>query len=415
MARKRGFFAEMQHQAKVKEQQQAARQRAQEAAERKAEAARKKAERAQAAAARAAQADQKRLEREAIAARVAAKQAEVEVLNSALATQYEELDKLLVATLDVDDFVDLETLRTTVSHPPFAHEYLRTVLVRPAPIPDPLVPVHREPAPPSGIFGRKKKLAEARQVVEAQYAYDYARWQEAMIQLPALRAAQEAEYQAAEKERQERLAAELAKYEGECAERERLVAKQNAELDELIAGLGYGTVEAVQEYVEIVLANSVYPESFPVSHSAEFEPATAELRLHVVVPGPDEVPSIKGYKYTRSTDEITSTQLSQKAMKDRYAAIIHSVALRSLHEVFEADRRELIQAISLELGTNTTNPATGHDTYVPFVAVAVGRTSFMAIDLSGVVPAATLEHLGAAVSRNPFGLVEATGGGVRRV
>jgi restriction system protein len=268
---------------------------------------------------------------------------------------------------------------------------------------------------PTGLFGRKKKLAEAQAAVEARYAYEYEQWQRALAALPAQREKQATDYAAVEKAREDKLAKELVRYERESAVREREAQEQNSDLDELIAGLGYGTVEAVQEYVGIVLANSVYPESFPVAHAAEFEPSTAELRLHVVIPGPDHVPTIKAYKFTKSTDEITSTSLSQKDIKDRYAGIVHSVALRSLHEVFEADRRSLVREVSLELGTNTINPATGRETYVPFVAVAVERESFGQIDLSAVVPAATLEHLGAAVSKNPHALVPASGSGVRRV
>lgn len=88
--------------------------------------------------------------------------------------------------------------------------------------------------------------------------------------------------------------------------------------------------------------------------------------------------------------------------------------MRTLHEVFEADRRGLIQSISLEVGTETVDPATGIEGYVPFVAVAAERDTFMAFDLSEVVPAATLEHLGAAVSKNPLGLVPADVSEIRK-
>ncbi|MDQ0850645.1 hypothetical protein QFZ65_002583 [Arthrobacter sp. B3I9] len=71
----------------------------------------------------------------------------------------------------------------------------------------------------------------------------------------------------------------------------------------------------------------------------------------------------------KASDEITSVALSQKESKDRYAGIVHQVVLRTLHEVFEADRRALIQSIALEVGTQTINPATGNETYIPFAAV----------------------------------------------
>jgi restriction system protein len=39
------------------------------------------------------------------------------------------------------------------------------------------------------------------------------------------------------------------------------------------------------------------------------------------------------------------------------------------------------------------------------VAVGVERAAFMSFDLANIVPLATLQHLGASVSKNPFDLV----------
>ncbi len=414
MARQRGFFAELQHQAKVAEQRQQAHLRQHAQAAKRAEAAQRSAERARLAAERASEQDRKRLEREAAQAYATARVAEAEDATTELQRQLAELDEILEATLLVDDFVDLESLRAVVEHPPFPRVDLRVPTRAMPPIPEPTPPVRREPEPVKGLFGRKQKQAEAAAEVEAEYASAYAAWVAAVEALPGRREAQAKEYEAAEAARREQLAAAEDQYAKECAAREQAVVDQNKALDELIAGLGYGTVDAVQEYVSIVLANSVYPDWIQVSHTAEFNPAQAELSMRVLVPGPDIVPTAKHYKYTRATDEITPVAATQKVTKDRYANLVHNIALRSLHEVFEADRRGLIQAISLEVGTETISPATGQPIYVPFVAVAARRSEFDKLDLSAVVPSATLEHLGGAVSKNPYALTPITAGGVRR-
>jgi restriction system protein len=415
---RRGFLAEMQHQKQVAAREAERRQRAavreHEAAVRRAEQAHKTQQRAQAAAARASEAERKRLEKEAKDAHVAAMQAEVEERNAALAAQYDEIDGLLEATLGVDDYVDLDSLRRTVEHPPFDRPDLERPLPPPPPIPEPVEPVLAEVESPKGLFGRKKKLAEAEAAAQADYEAAYAAWQEQLATLPDRRAAAAEEHAANEARRQQALAVEQERYAQECAAREAEVAEHNGEIDTLIANLGYGTADAVQEYVGIVLSNSVYPEHFEVDHEASFEPSTAELQVRALVPAPDAVPTVKAYKYTKASDEITPTALSQKACKDRYASAVHQVALRTLHEIFEADRRGLIKAISLEVGTETVDPATGKHTYVPFVAVAADRDTFLDFDLSAVVPAATLDHLGAAVSKNPLGLVAADTAGIRR-
>lgn len=417
MAR-RGFFAELQHQTKVAareaERAQAARARQHAAAVRSAEQAQRAAERAATQAQRAAAADRKRLEKEAKAARTAAMQATVDERNTSLEATYEDIDSLLAATLGVDDFIDLEALRRTVEHPPFDNAELETPILPPPPIIDPPEPQYVEPPAPTGLFGKKKKHAEAIEASRAQHEQAHRAWQAEVASGPVRRQAVANEYAKAEKLRVERLEAERARYAAECTAREAEVAEQNAALDALIANLGYGATEAVEEYISIALSNSVYPEHFSVRHEFTFDPSTAELSLRCLVPGPDKIPTTKAYKYAKAAEEITETQLPQKAMKDRYAGAVNQVALRSLHEVFEADRRGLIQSIALQVGTETIDPATGIQTYVPFVAVGAERGIFSGFDLAAVVPAATLTHLGAAVSKNPLGLVPADLSGIRK-
>lgn len=417
MAR-RGFFAELQHQAKVSardaERARTAQLRQHADAVRSAERARQAAMRASAQLHRGQEADRKRLEKEAMAAHVAAMQADVEEKNAGLAQIYDEIDSLLAATLDVDDYVDLESLRRTVEHPPFDRVDLERPISPPSPRPEPAEPVYVAPPPPTGLFGKKKKQSEAIDAARAQHTIAHGAWRVEMEALPARWQGEVEQHQSRETERVQELEGARDRYAAECAAREADVADQNAALDKLIANLGYGTTDAVEEYISIVLSNSVYPEHFSVRHEFTFDPGTAELSLRCLVPGPNEVPAIKAYKYTRSSDEISETALPQTAAKARYAGAVNQVALRSLHEVFEADRRGLMRSISLEVGTETTDPATGNETYVPFVAVAAERDTFSRFELAAVVPTATLAHLGAAVSKNPLGLVPADVSGIRK-
>jgi len=419
MAR-RGFFAELQHQAKVAAQEQTRAEKEAERAYKAAiledEKARKADERAAAQLVRAEAADQKRLAKEARAAHVAAMEAKVARKNLELTQMYEQIDSLLAATLDVDDYVDLDTLRTVAEHPPFDRTDLETPIPAPSPTADPRRPVLTPPPPPKGLqalFG-KKKHEQAVADAAAAHKRAIAKWQSEVAQAEQDRKAAATRHAEMEAERISALVAEGVRYAAECKTREEEAEEHNKAIDTMIADLGYGAVEAVHEYISIVLSNSVYPENFPIEHSFEFDAATAELKLRVLVPGPDRMPDTSAYRYTKSSDEITSTTLSQKARKERYSGAVNQVAIRSAHEVFEADRRGIIKTISLEVGTETIDPATGRETYIPFVAVGAERDSFLELNLSNVVPAATLGHLGAAVSKNPFELVAADVSGIRR-
>lgn len=419
MAR-RGFFAELQHQSclAARERERAEREtvRRHVAAVRQAEQAKKTSERAKNQLAKSADSERRRLEKEAHEAHLAAMEAKVLERNGKLEQIYAEIDSLLASTLEVDDYVDLNLLRIEVAQPPFDRTDLEVPIPQPSHIPDPREPVLVLPTPPSGLasFFGKKKHAEA--VANAQLAHEQTliEWREACRDVVTRRQNAEDVRARNEERRLGSLKTERERYAQECGARASEAADSNRRLDELITNLGYGTADAIQEYISIVLSNSVYPDQFQVVHEFEFDPTTAELRLRVLVPGPSEIPEIKSYKYTKAADEIAPTTLSQKECRDRYNGAIHQVALRSFHEVFESDRRGLIKTISLEVGTNTIDPATGQQTYVPFVIAAAERETFLAFELSAVVPALTLARLGAAVSKNPYSLVATERSGVRR-
>jgi restriction system protein len=223
--------------------------------------------------------------------------------------------------------------------------------------------------------------------------------------LPAAQLRQQQELQQAEEKRLTTLKMEQARYGAECQQRELATKEENQKLDTLIQGLVYGVEDAIQEYVSIMLGNSAYPESFSVEHDFTFDSSLSELALTVLVPAPQIIPSVKEYKYAKAKDEITTTSLTLKDQKDRYLNAVTQVALRSLHEIFESDHAGRIATITLTVACEAVNAATGLQQRTPMVGVATDRTTFTSSDLSNVVPLATLKHLGALVSTNPYDLI----------
>lgn len=418
---KRGFFAEINYQAqqaeKRRRQQEAASSRAQVAAARDAERTRNAAARSRAAAARASAADKKAAEKEAARLHVESRLAEVASLNADLASDLDEIDGLLAWTLEIDDFVDLEQLKVTVQHPTFEPGHLGTAT---PPVSAPIYPPEPrfvEPLAPSGLsaaFGGKKKHLLAIEQAKVQHEADHKQWQSYTASMDADHRVAQLKHQQAEAERVAKLELAEANYQAECRQREADAAVQNDKLTQLINDLAFDVQSAIEEYVGIVLSNSVYPEAFPIDHDYEFQLSTRELTLKVTVPEPGVVPAIKEYKYVKAKDEITSTVLPLKANKSRYTDAVWQVAMRTLHEVFEADRAGKIHSIALTVGVDRTAPATGRPETVPLVLVAADRTTFNEFDLANVVPEATLAHLGASMSKSPFDLMPAdTSRGVR--
>lgn len=417
MAR-RGFFAELNHQAQVAERNRqrrlAAAYRAQQAAEREAEKARRDMERAQLAASKASAKQQAQAEKLAKAMYQESRQADVASMNADLANTYSEIDSMLAWTLAIDDFVDLNDLRVKVEHPPFDPGPLRTPILPLPPLEYSPQPQYVEPQAPTGMFASKKKHEAAVQEAKAAYEAAYAAWHAAATAQHAGYVAEQARREQAEHARVTQLAQVQAQYEAACQDREAAAVAQNAELDKFMNDLAFDVESAIQDYVGIVLANSVWPEAFPVAFDHHFDLATRELTLTATVPPPEAVPVVKEHKYVKARDEITVTNLSAKEQKERYASAVWQVTIRVLHEVFEADRAAKIDSISLTVGASHIAPHTGLPEFVPFAIVAADRGTFVAFDLANVVPHATLVHLGASLSKSPFDMTPADGSkGVR--
>lgn len=409
----RSFIAAWRRETRRQEREALRAQKAQErerrALEREAERTRKEEERLRNRLEKAAVAERKQLEKEAKEAHIASMQARVDSLNAGLQSSANELSNILQSTLDVDDYVDLAVMRINAEQAPFSCPDLEAPTPHPAEITDPPRPRGTMPHPPRGLsalFSKGKydrKVATAKKNLrDALYA-----WERECDNNERQRERQYREWRAQEDRRLQDLSIERSHH----VEQYREVV---AQIDQLTFGLENGDKQSIEEYIDLVLDNSIYPEEFPVNREFSFSSELAELALTVYVPCPDSMPSVKNYKYVKASDEIKTTELSTKAIRDTYTSAVNQVAIRSIHEIFEADRRELINTIDLKVGTETIDPATGHHSIFTFVAVGSDRNSFLALDLARIAPEATLERMGAAVSPNPHGLKPAKASGVRR-
>lgn len=409
MGKRRGFFAELQHQQAVAERN---RQRAQAAAIRDVERRQREAERAHAAAQRAhvaaVRADDKaqaQSAREAKRLHMAAQEAEVESLNAQLKSQLSDLDDVLGFTLGVDDFVDLALLRQTAKHPEFTSQYA-TPIPAPTPIgapPEPNRLILPAPTGMSAMF-KKKKYGETVERAEGEYERKMDAWRAQAAAVPMRQLEQVNQHQAAEAERTAKFHADRARFDEECEQREAEVTDANARLAELIASHRVGQKDAVEEYFSIVFGNSVYPEGITVDFEQSYKPSDKELEVALSVPGPDQIPTARAYKYVKARDEITETSQTTKEQRDRYNALVNAIVLRTLHEVWEADRLRHVETISLVAAVEHIDRATGRRVATPVAAVAVPRSEFESLDLGHVTPAETLKHLKAVVSTNAHAL-----------
>lgn len=298
--------------------------------------------------------------------------------------------------------------REVVEHPPFPHSNLQ--IPTPAPLLEesPAEPQFVAPPPPTGlskVFGGKQKHAEATAQAHAAWKQQHRQWADYVHGVLLQKNARLLdEHAKAERLRADKLASAVAAYQSECSARERDAAEANARVDAFQSALASGDPEAIDQYVGVVLGNSVYPDAFDVSHDYSFDPEFGELTVRVFVPPPADLPTIKLYRYVAASDEIRETPCAQKEQRERYNRAVAAVAVRTFHEVFESDREERIKTISLTVEADAISPATGLVETYRFVAAAADRDEFSRFNLANVDPAETLAHMRSSVSKNAFGL-----------
>ncbi|GIJ79242.1 restriction system protein [Micromonospora phaseoli] len=335
----------------------------------------REAERAMKEAQRAAPVNERERKRLYAEARIA----EVAAMNADLQLRLDTLDNLLAATLEVDDHIDFSRLKKNVTHQPF----------NPGKLGSPLPPPdwrRFEPSPPtilSKMFGGQTRYQQ--QLAIAQHAF----------------AQSQAEHATAEADRQRKLAAAHQSYQRRCAKIDEETAAHNAEIDRFAAAFAAGEPAVVVEYFSMVLGNSVYPDDFPQQFRLAYVPESRQLVVEYHLPTLDVVPPVREYRYVKVRDEITSATRPAKDSKERYANLVAQLTLRTVHELFEADRAGLVDTIVFNGIVDTTDPRTGASVQPCLVTLRTTRDVFSGLHLGMVEPSACLHHLNASVSRRP--------------
>lgn len=406
---KRGLLGEIIHQQQVAQQRQARAYRANEAANARyqREQARIQRERERTIAAQNKADTRNAIEAEKARklAHIADQEAYVAESNLALERELLEIGQVLQTGIEAGGYIELETLRTVVEHPEFASPHL-TPTTPPDPIQPPEEPVLILPDPPKGLGGLFKKSEHAAAVLAAQGEHEqkHSAWRAEVAAIPLRQMEQMTAYAQAEEGRERNLNLARLSYDLECVERQKQADADNAHLDEFIAGLKSGQSDLLEEYVEMVFGRSEYPEYLGIEVKCAFDGQTKELRVDLELPSPSQLPQVKQYRYTKATDVISEVAHTAKELRDQYSTLINATTLRSLHEIFDADRDGHIQSISLIGGVNHTHEGTGKEVFTPLIHLACSRETFKEIDLRKVNPPETLKYLGAVISKNSYAL-----------
>jgi restriction system protein len=304
--------------------------------------------------------------------------AETAALNDDLAVRDAALASVLAATLDIDDVLDFERLKTKTAAPPFDPGALGAA----EPVPDWRHYVPPEPTGVGKMFAKHKHaeaLAAGRQRFEAEAALYTQREQARLTALGVARQEHDAR---------------VAAFEAEDA-------KQHAEIEAFRTEFEAGDHTAVLSYFDLVLSASRYPEGFPQKFRLAYVPESRQLVVEYELPSLDVVPAVKSYKYVKAGDTVAASPRPAAAIKSAYGSVLAQATIRTLHELFEADRGRHVDTVVFNGMVDTVDAATGQRIRPCLITVRTTRDVFDQLDLARVEPFACLKHLGAGVSKRP--------------
>jgi restriction system protein len=167
----------------------------------------------------------------------------------------------------------------------------------------------------------------------------------------------------------------------------------NQRIDEQRKSYEEGDPGAIETYCHLVLSASEYPDGFPSEFDLDYNPENRMLVLEYSLPAPEAMPRVKEVKYIQNRDDFRETFISDSQLYKMYDDCIYQIALRTIYELFEADRTDAVVSIVFNGWVKSIDKATGKETNGCILSLQASKKEFMAIKLGQVDPKACFRNL----------------------
>lgn len=162
--------------------------------------------------------------------------------------------------------------------------------------------------------------------------------------------------------------------------------------------------EAIFDYCDMVLSNSVYPDYFPQEYELEYIQDTKTLVVEYSLPKIDDMPNIKEVKYVKSTYSFKTTYLTDSFIQKMYDDLLYQITLRTIHELFEADVADAIDAVVFNGWVKAIDKSIGQEVNTCVLSVQASKDIFMEINLALVDPKDCFKKLKGVGSSKLYGM-----------
>ena len=279
------------------------------------------------------------------------------------------LENILAHTLGIDNTINWETLKNFADYPTIKPD--KPIIER--------APKYEDAKyqPKLGFLDKiiKSRKNEKLKIVEAQFKKDLVTWANAKEKT-------EAQYIKA-----------MAEWEQARDEYIRERDKNNATIDKKHETYLQGETEAILDYFDIVLSSSEYPDYLPQSYDIDFNPEGNFLVVNYQLPNSATIPTVKEVKYIQSRDKFKENHIPKTKFNKLYDNLLYQIALRTIHELFEADKINAITFVVFNGYVKSVDPATGQEKVACILSLQANRKEFEAINLAKVEPRACFKNL----------------------
>lgn len=324
----------------------------------------------------------------------------------------QEWDTLLSKSLDKNHSVDLELLK---NKEPFEtslkfgelHSKFDSIPVPSVPKKGnlPPKPVYNEPA-----ISFKDKILFKKKSILNRYEKEYDRkletWQKICDKIEQNQTDRLAEYELAllSMEAEKLAVGEEMAAARQVYEEERL--RKNEGTDILQINYQSKQPEAVEQYMELVVMQSVYPDIFPRQTELEYQRDNHTLFISMELPHPNLIPREKDLRFNSTDQKEEITYYSAEEFSKLYNEIIYKTILRTFHEIFSADEAEAVEAIHFKGWVRTLNRGNGQYENTHIASVFSSRSAFEKINLKQIDPTLCFRFLKGVSSPALFDLTE---------
>lgn len=320
-----------------------------------------------------------------------------------------QIENILIHTLSIDDTVKWDSLKNTKKF-----ETPNPMLRQPnelKQIENPYFPTLAEKSLPPDknsftpvftFFDKLSSKSKQKKIADAEERYNQAckLWEEQSNQIDFSNKKLMAHYEEKIGEcklaretiykKYEKLHAEWKQEQSDFYERQK---EYNEKIDHLQKQYLNSDVQAIIQYCEIVLNSSEYPETFPKNFEIDYNPENKILLVEYTLPSPADIPTLTEVKYIAAKNELKETHLSEVQISKIYDNTIYKITLRTLHELFESDKINAIDAIVFNGWVNSVNKATGKQSNSCIVSIQSKKEEFLEIELSNVDPKICFKNL----------------------